>query len=98
MTRRLLMLALAFPLSAAVAKENDPEKLPTIARKTQGLLHLPGFFNLHWDDRQGILWLEVERLGSTFLYVDSLPAGVGSNDVGLDRGQLGESRIASFER
>ena len=28
----------------------------------------------------------------------SLPAGLGSNDVGLDRGQLGETRIVRFER
>src|SRR3954452_8637770 len=98
MTRRLLMLALAFPLSAAIAKEKDPSSIPTIAEKTRGLVHLPGFFNLHWDERQGILWMEIERFGSEFLYVDSLPAGLGSNDVGLDRGQPGESRVVAFER
>src|SRR6201994_3564017 len=60
--------------------------------------HLPGFFDLHWDEKKGALWMEVDRFGSEFLYVDSLPAGLGSNDVGLDRGQPGESRVVSFER
>lgn len=60
--------------------------------------HLPGLFKLHWDAAKGILWLEIDRFGSEFLYIDSLPAGIGSNDVGLDRGQLGESRIVTFER
>src|SRR5260370_885393 len=32
------------------------------------------------------------------LYQSSVPAGVGSNDIGLDRGQLGETRIVRFER
>ena len=33
-----------------------------------------------------------------FLYQSSLPAGIGSNDIGLDRGQLGATRIVRFER
>ncbi|MEK6566087.1 MAG: zinc-dependent metalloprotease, partial [Bacteroidota bacterium] len=33
-----------------------------------------------------------------FLYVNSLPAGVGSNDIGLDRGQLGQDRVVKFLR
>ena len=59
---------------------------------------LPGYFNLYWDEKAGKLWLEIERFDTEFLYVDSLPAGMGSNDLGLDRGQLGESRIVKFIR
>ena len=41
---------------------------------------------------------EVDKLDTEFLYVNSLQAGVGSNDIGLDRGQLGDERIVKFVR
>ncbi len=59
---------------------------------------LAGYFPLYWDDKAGRLWLEIDKFQTEFLYVDSLPAGVGSNDIGLDRGQIGGSRIVRFER
>ena len=72
--------------------------LPTIESHTAGLERLDGFFPLFWDDDTGALWLEIGRLGVEVLYVNALAAGVGSNDIGLDRGQLGGSRIVRFER
>ena len=48
--------------------------------------------------RAGKLYLEIGRFDQEFLFQDSLPAGVGSNDIGLDRGQLGETRIVKFQR
>ncbi len=71
---------------------------PTIAEKTAGAQKLAGYFNLYWDAKQGKLWLEVDKWGSEFLYQSGLPAGIGSNDIGLDRGQLGATRIVRFER
>ena len=59
---------------------------------------MPGYFPLYYEEKTGKLYLEISRLSSEFLYVDSLPAGVGSNDIGLDRGQLGGSRVVKFER
>ncbi len=44
------------------------------------------------------MWLEIDKFDSEFLYIDSMPAGMGSNDLGLDRGQLGGSRIVKFIR
>lgn len=70
----------------------------TITAKTAGMQKFPGYFTFYWDSREGKIWLEVDKWDTEFLYVDSLPAGVGSNDIGLDRGQLGESRIVSFQR
>jgi hypothetical protein len=75
-----------------------PETLPSVAQKTAGFEKLAGYFNLYWDARQGKLWLEIGQWDTEFLYVDSLPQGVGSNDIGLDRGQPGESRVVKFER
>ncbi|MGL5048680.1 MAG: DUF5117 domain-containing protein, partial [Shewanella sp.] len=57
-----------------------------------------GFFNLYYEESQGELYLEVNRLNQPFLLVTSLPQGVGSNDIGLDRGQLGQTRMVQFER
>jgi hypothetical protein len=57
-----------------------------------------GFVPFYRDEQTGKLWLEVSRFNTEFLYVSSLPAGLGSNDIGLDRGQLGRTRIVRWER
>ncbi len=59
---------------------------------------MEGFINLHLNKDKGKIYLEIEDLNSEFLYVNSLTAGVGSNDIGLDRGQLGRTRIVEFRR
>src|SRR5947207_12225073 len=69
-----------------------------IAEKTKEAQKLAGYFNLYWDAKAGKLWLEIDKWGTEFLYQTSLPAGIGSNDIGLDRGQLGETRVVRFER
>lgn len=70
----------------------------TIADKVKGLQSFPGFFNYYYDDKQDKVLLVVDKIGTEFLYVYGLAAGVGSNDIGLDRGQLGRERIVRFER
>jgi len=75
-----------------------PAQMPTIGEKTAGMQKLPGYFNLYWDAKQGKLWLEIDKWGTEFLYQSGLPAGIGSNDIGLDRGQLGATRIVRFDR
>jgi len=57
---------------------------------------LEGFFNLYWDNNSGKVWLEIDKLDIEFLYVNSLVAGIGSNDIGLDRGQFGQNRVVKF--
>src|SRR2546422_3762378 len=77
----------------------DPAKgLPTIAEKVAGMQKFPGYFPFYWDAKAGKIWLEIDKWNTEFLYVESLPAGIGSNDIGLDRGQLGSSHIVRFER
>ncbi|WP_133405397.1 zinc-dependent metalloprotease [Parashewanella tropica] len=56
------------------------------------------FYQLKFDDNSGDLLLKVEKLNQPFLLVTSLVQGVGSNDIGLDRGQLGVTRLVQFER
>jgi hypothetical protein len=85
-------------MRATTAKADDAQAPATIAEKTAGAQKLTGYFNLYWDAKAGKLWLEIDKWGTEFLYQSSLPAGVGSNDIGLDRGQLGATRIVRFER
>jgi len=71
---------------------------PKIEEKTRGMVKLDGYFPLYWDERAGLLWLEIPRFDTDFLYITGLAAGLGSNDIGLDRGQAGDSAIVYFER
>jgi len=90
---------LAVALHAQGPSAADAAKpLPPIAEKTSGMQSLPGYFNLYWDAKAGRLWLEIDKWKTEFLYLESLPAGIGSNDIGLDRGQMGEPRVVRFER
>ena len=57
-----------------------------------------GFFTFYADEDKGKIYLEIDKLDFEFLYVNSMPAGVGSNDIGLDRGQLGRTRIVEFRK
>jgi hypothetical protein len=59
---------------------------------------LDGFFPVYWDDHEGSLWLEIPRFDSDFIYVTALATGLGSNDIGLDRGQAGDSAVVYFQR
>ena len=53
---------------------------------------------MYWDELRGRLLLEVSRFDTECLYQVSLPGGLGSNPVALDRGQLGGSWVVRFER
>ena len=70
----------------------------TITEKVAGMEKFPGFLPFYWDAKAGKIWLEIDKWNTEFLYVESLPAGIGSNDIGLDRGQLGNSAIVRFDR
>ena len=55
-----------------------------------------GFFNFSYDQSYDKIYLMVDKIDHEFLYVSSLATGVGSNDIGLDRGQLGSERLVKF--
>lgn len=57
-----------------------------------------GYFPLYWDAKTGRLLMEIDKFNTDFLYYPSLPAGLGSNDTGLDRGLLGSRSVVYFER
>ena len=68
-----------------------------ILNKT-GLKTFEGFFDFYYEESTDKLYLKVEKLNREFLYVNSLASGIGSNDIGLDRGQLGNERLVYFKK
>jgi hypothetical protein len=70
----------------------------TITGFTADMEKHPGYFTYYWDPKKGKLWLEIDKLETEFLYVNSLKAGLGSNDIGLDRNQLGDTKVVKFQR
>lgn len=65
---------------------------------TEGMKPFQGFFEYYWDEAQGKIWLRINDFDQDFLYINSLQSGVGSNDIGLDRGQLGDKRLVKFTK
>jgi len=92
------MVAQAKGEASAEKGATAPEKTTSIADKTKSMEKMAGYFNIYWDAKAGKLWLEIDKWGTEFLYQSSLPAGIGSNDIGLDRGQLGGTHVVRFER
>jgi hypothetical protein len=92
----LWLLCLVVPLAAQDQK--PPDTLPTIASKVEKLQKIDGYMPLYWQAQTGKLFMEIGRFNQELLYQISLPAGLGSNPVGLDRGQLGDSSVVVFER
>ncbi|MCH7873300.1 MAG: DUF5117 domain-containing protein, partial [Planctomycetes bacterium] len=85
-------------------KEDEAKKLPTIAKKTDGLEKREGLLTTYVDAERGKVWLEVAAAAESggesgrFLYTDALLTGLGSNPVGLDRGQLGRTHVVALRR
>lgn len=84
----LLILITVFSLNIGFAQNLDLSKM---TKKD-------GFIPFYLDEEKGKIYLEIDKLEWEFLYVSSLTAGVGSNDIGLDRGQLGDTRIVEFRK
>jgi hypothetical protein len=87
--------------SAGFPKTSGESKGPgTIQEKTEGMQKCLGYFPFYWDAKTGKLWLEIDKWDTEFLYVTSLPAGVGIGIFlsGLDRGQLRNARVVMFHR
>ena len=69
-----------------------------IASKTNGMKKYEGFFNFYYNEKEDKILVEIDKFDQEFLYVNSLASGVGSNDIGLDRNQLGNERVVKFDR
>lgn len=93
--RRLLQWLLCsclywFSISSAVASDSS------ISSFTEGLEQQQGYYSFFYDSNQDKVYLHVPLTSSPFIFQSSLPRGIGSNDLGLDRGQLGKTRLVQF--
>ena len=88
----------AVPCGLAAQQQGPRAATPSIEDRVAGLRKIDGYFPLYWDDRGGNLYLEIPRFDSDFLFSTGLSAGLGSNDIGLDRGGGGQGRIVRFHR
>ena len=95
---RITCSFVAIVLAAALARAQTPEHLPTIEERTSAMHKIGGYFPLYWEENSGKLWLEIPRFKTEFLLVTGLAAGLGSNDIGLDRGQENDGKVVAFER
>src|SRR5258707_7353968 len=95
---KYLFLSTVLAATLAFAQQKPDSKSASVADKTSGSEKFPGYFTFYWNAKDGKLWLQIDKWDTEFLYVNSLPAGVGSNDIGLDRGQLGGGRVVKFQR
>lgn len=91
--KKLLLLC-----TLLISLQGFSQKLPSITEKTANLKKYEGFMPFYWDEDSGKIWLEVSKLNQEFLYISSLPAGLGSNDIGLDRGLLGDEKVVFFNK
>lgn len=92
---RILILLTVFFSFAKLANSQNPI---TIAEKTKNMKLNEGFMNFYLEERSGKIFLEISKQDSEILYQTSLPSGLGSNDVGLDRGIMGSTYIVKFNR
>ena len=74
------------------------QEITSIASKASNFSKMDGYVPIYWDASAGKVWMEVSRWEEDFLYLSALSAGLGSNDIGLDRGLLGTEYVVHFKR
>jgi predicted Zn-dependent protease len=96
----LLTFVVFTVFAAAQDQKSDapPARPKTLASITEKLQKIDGFVPLYWNANDGKMYLEIARPNQEFLYQVSLSTGVGSNPIGLDRGQPGSTKVVFFER
>jgi hypothetical protein len=96
-----LALAAALILSpdpASAQEETTTARQETIAGATEGMERHDGFIPFYRDTEEGRILMEVVEEGPEFMYLVSQATGIGSDDLGLDRGEIGSEYLARFER
>jgi hypothetical protein len=90
--------AVTQPAAQIQTQTRTASKKSAIAAFTKGMVQQQGYFDFYYDAKTDKVYLQVDKLEQPFIFQSSLPRGVGSNDIGLDRGQLGETRLVQFEQ
>ncbi|MFT4046039.1 MAG: zinc-dependent metalloprotease [Solimonas sp.] len=95
--RRALLISLALGLlcAAPFVHAAAPPKIETF---TAGMKHEDGFLPVYWDDAGGRVYLEVPGSGTQALFFTTIAQSIGSNDIGIDRGQISRTKLVRFDR
>ena len=96
MRKSFVLTIVLLGLAACTRPAEDAAE--NMAARLESYEALPGFVDMYWDDEGGRLYLSLDTFDEDFLYQSSLARGIGSNDLGLDRGQLGATKVVSFQR
>lgn len=100
----VLLFGAVFIADAQKKKKSEPSPPPVtqpaspIDSKVAGMKKYPGFIDYYYDEKADKVYLLISQFNQELLYVESLAAGIGSNDIGLDRNQLGNERVVFFDR
>ena len=100
LTQLSVLGTLAFIALCGLATPAEPQapSLPSIEQHTEGMTQMDGLFDLYWDNANGSLFWEISELDTEFLYQISMGSGLGSNPVGIDRGQLRGTHVLAAKR
>ncbi|EAQ98084.2 zinc-dependent metalloprotease [Congregibacter litoralis] len=90
-----LLFAVFTALATSAAQSAE---LPPLSEKVAMAQHMPGYFDLYWDDATGSLYWEIDKLDTEFLYQVSMGSGLGSNPIGIDRGQTRGTFVLEAKR
>lgn len=88
----------AFPLWLILAILSLSQVFGQFSEEKKDFQKFEGLFDFYYDSKTDKIYLEVPQLENEFLYVSSLSSGIGSNDIGLDRGQLGNEQVVFFRK
>jgi len=100
----LLALVACVGVGAGEEPAGSTDALSTIEVATEGLVRHTGLLDIFLDPERGRIWLALPPPGAPrgeigrYLYVEGLVTGMGSNPVGLDRGELGPTRVIILRR
>jgi hypothetical protein len=101
MNRLILFASLVIinQLAFSQKKKQDappaPVSISPIAAKVAGMKKYEGYFEYYYDEKQDKIFLLIDKFDTEVLHIESLTAAIGSNDIGLDRNQLGKEREQS---
>ena len=96
---RLVITGICLASSPVIvfAAPQEAESEDAFTKAVAGLERREGLLPTYVDRDKGRVWLEIPASAWSdpveLLYVEGLLSGLGSNPVGLDRGQLGETRV-----
>ena len=94
----LAALTLGPAHGTATAQARGAAEMPSIEDRTASMELMDGFLPIYWDEAEGKIWLEIDVWDTDVLHAAGVGAGLGSNDIGIDRGQQAGSRVVRFHR